>query len=137
MFNKPLPFLYRTLEDKELMLLECFVSKERAATARLRAIEEEEVNVLPQTVSSKVTDKQVDINLIKQYFSADAWQVVEQVLECKLKDPKWTCGICCHDLASHKSVGCDGCLEWYHLPCLKINTIPKRKYWMCPKCNSV
>lgn len=40
--ERPLPFIYRSLEEKELMLLECFVSKERAATARLRFIEEEE-----------------------------------------------------------------------------------------------
>ena len=132
LFNKPLPFLYRSLEDKELMLLECFVSKERAVTARLRTIEE--VNVLPQTVSSKITDKNVDINLVKKYFSTDAWKIVEQVFNLKLKDPKLICGSCCHDLKDKKSIGCDGCLEWYHLQCMGIKTIPKTKYWMCLIC---
>ena len=33
-------------------------------------------------------------------------------------------------------VGCDNCMEWYHLKCLCLTKEPKSKKWFCGYCDS-
>ena len=31
-------------------------------------------------------------------------------------------------------VGCDSCVNWYHLSCVKLKNVPKTKTWCCTSC---
>ena len=53
--------------------------RKRSLTARMSIIEEHEVEVMPENIPNKVMHKNVDICLIKQYFTKDAWLIVEEV----------------------------------------------------------
>ena len=35
---------------------------------------------------------------------------------------------------SESSIGCDGCNEWFHLPCAKVSNPKKIKKWFCSDC---
>ena len=70
---------------------------------------------------------------------------------CKKKLQEWKCHFCQLDLnttinsdgdevKSNKkfkiSIGCDYCLEWYHLKCAELRRRPKGKLWMCFDCKN-
>ena len=79
-------------------------------------IEEEDVECRPEKVSDAVVDENVDVYLIRKYFTDDAWMIVSQVVEQKKCEMVWKCNICFNDLHSNSpSILCDGCLLWYHL----------------------
>ena len=52
-------------------------------------IEEEEVD--PEKISNAIVDDNVDVYLVRKYFTSDAWLVVEDVIKCKSKTLVWTC----------------------------------------------
>ena len=78
-------------------------------------IEEESVVCRPEVVPNAVLDKNVDIFLIRKYFTNDALLLVTDMLERKKEDPVWICRVCQHDLHSETSLICELCLTWYHL----------------------
>jgi len=43
-------------------------------------IEEEDVECKPERVSDALVDENVDIHIVRKYFSSDAWMVVEEVV---------------------------------------------------------
>ena len=49
-------------------------------------------------VSSAVLDDNVDINLVRHFFSHDAWLVVEDVVQRKKDFDLWICNVCQHEL---------------------------------------
>ena len=101
-----------------------------------RLIEEEYVECRPEVVPNAVLDENVDVFLIRKYFTNDAWLVVANVLERKRKHPVWICQHCQHDLHSDASVICELCLTWFHLRCVGLFKNPKRKNWFCRSCHS-
>ena len=64
-----------------------FVDKKVAELALKQAvsIEEEHVECRPERITDAVVDENVDIHLIRKYFTYDAWLLVEQVLKRKQK----------------------------------------------------
>ena len=97
-------------------------------------IEEEDVECRPEKISDSVLDENVDIHLVRQYFSSDAWALITDVLEQKIKNHVWVCHSCHHDLHSFNSINCDACLHWYHFKCVGIKNMPKFKNWFCRSC---
>ena len=59
-------------------------------------IEEEHVECRPEMITNAVVDENVDVHLIRKYFTYDgyAWLLVEQVLEHKQKKMTWICNVC-------------------------------------------
>ena len=46
-------------------------------------LEESDVTVMPELVSSAITDQAVAINNIKKYFTSEAWLLVQDVVRQK------------------------------------------------------
>ena len=119
-----------------LVLLSWFVDKEVAKDAidgRL-LIEEEHVECKPERIPDSILDENVDICLVRQYFSSDAWLLLDTVIKTKMKNIVWTCHACHHDLHSEVSIICDACLLWYHFRCVGLKAQPKGRQWFCRSC---
>ena len=95
-------------------------------------IEEDEVECRPERVSDAILDENVDICLVRNHFSEDAWMIVG-VLKRK-SDMVWLCRTCLHDLHSEESITCDSCLNWHHFKCVGLTKLPKSKNWFCRAC---
>lgn len=90
-----------------------------------KLIEEEHVECRPEKVSDAVVDENVDVCLVRKYFSDDAWMIVSDVVEHKKLKMLWKCNMCYHDLHSKPSIICDGCLLWFHFDCVSLTKVPK------------
>ena len=100
-----------------------------------KLIEEEDVETRPERVPNAVIDENVDIHLIRKYFSNDAWLVVTDLVLQKQRNPVYVCKSCYHDLHKQPSIMCDHCLMWYHIQCTGLKHEPKAKYWYCRDCH--
>lgn len=117
-------------------MLSWFVDKEvleRAIKQRV-LIEEEEVECKPERVSDAILDENVDVCLVRNHFTQDAWMVVEDVIKRKSQKIVWICHTCLHDLHSEESIICDSCLLWFHFRCVGLTKLPKLKNWFCRAC---
>ena len=85
-------------------------------------------------VSNAFRDQNIDVHRIKKYFDKDGWLAILKTMEDKEKEA-WSCSVCLQAL-DHEQIGCDSCLEWYHLNCAGLNKIPKSKKWFCISCYS-
>ena len=99
-------------------------------------IEEEVVECCPEKVSNAILDDLVDVNLVRRYFTTDAWLVVQDVMNKKKQINTWICNICQHDLQESKSIVCEACLEWSHFKCIGLSKQPKTNNWFCRSCNA-
>ena len=111
------------------VMLSWFVDK-KVVEAALNGslVEEEHIECRPEKVSDAVVDENVDVNLIRKYFSYDGWLLCEQVINQKVKKMKWKCSTCHCDLGG-ESIACDSCLLWYHFACVGLTKHPKTKNW--------
>jgi hypothetical protein len=98
-------------------------------------IEEENVEVCPEKLPDGVVDENVDVHLIRKYFTNDAWLLVMDVIQQKQRDPVFVCKCCFHDLHDEPSIVCDHCLLWYHIRCVGLKRGPKSKHWFCCTCH--
>ena len=55
----------------------------RALKKKSMLLEESDVTVMPELVSSAITDQAVAINNIKKYFTSEAWLLVQDVVRQK------------------------------------------------------
>ena len=98
-------------------------------------IEEDQVECCPERLPDALLDDNVDVHIVRQYFTNDAWMVVEDVVRQKVSHPVYVCRICFHDLHEAESIACDHCLSWFHVKCTALKKTPKQKYWFCRKCH--
>lgn len=102
-------------------------------------IEETEVECHPEKLSHSVLDENVDIYLVRKFFTSDAWMVVENIVDRKREDNLWLCPVCQHDLHANNSgdsILCNSYLQWYHFSCMGITSRPKQRDWFCRICYS-
>ena len=90
------------------------------------------LNVVPNSV----LDENIDVCLVRTYFSTDAWMIVEDIIRQKKKKTVWICSMCQHDLHSDQSFLCDSCLTWFHFRCVGLSKLPKKKHWFCRQCHA-
>ena len=67
-------------------MLQWFVEK-KIALAVLdgkQMIEQNEVQISPKKITNAVLDKNIDIHLVRKYFSRDAWQTVIGAVRLKI-----------------------------------------------------
>lgn len=81
----------------------------------------------PEQLPDAVLDENIDVNLIRRFFTNDAWLLVMDVVEQKQANPVFVCKDCYHDLGKALSIVCDHCLTWHHLKCVGLTNAPKSK----------
>lgn len=59
-----------------------------------KLIEETEVESHPKKVPCSILDENVDISIVRQYFTNDAWLLVQDVIEMKKEMVDWFCNNC-------------------------------------------
>lgn len=101
-----------------------------------KLVEETEVESRPEKVPSSVLDENVEVSLVRHYFTNDAWLLVEDVVERKRLMDVWLCNSCNKDLNIDESIVCEHCLLWYHFSCIAFSKMPKKKKWFCRSCHS-
>ena len=83
-------------------MLQWFVEDKIAKAAlenpRQSTIEEENVEARPENLPDGVVDENVDVHLIRKYFSNDAWLLLMDVLRQKKENTVFICKCCFHDL---------------------------------------
>ena len=120
------------------VLLEWFVNKDVAAgvlKCPKKLIDEESVEVIPDLVPEGILDENVDIHLIRKFFTNDAWLLIMSVIRQKQSSHVFTCKQCHHHLEDSPSIGCDHCLTWSHMKCVGLKDRPKSRYWFCRSCH--
>jgi hypothetical protein len=119
-------------------MLSWFVDKELSSAVLSmngkQLIEEERVEVRPENLPDAILDDNVDVHLIRKYFTNDAWLLVKDVVARKQNNPIYTCKTCQHDLHQSPSIVCDHCLSWFHMKCVGLKQKPKARHWFCRSC---
>jgi len=64
-------------------------------------------NVDQKKSQISVLDENVDVYLVRSYFTNDAWLIVEDILKRKTKSTSWICYSCNHDLHTQASIICE------------------------------
>ncbi len=91
----------------------------------------------PALIPTKIIDEKVNLTEIREFFSREAWSVLQKLLAEKDKDGLWQCPTCSKDIQNGEtSIWCESCLEWSHLQCVSLQRAPKRRHWFCPACNT-
>ncbi len=109
------------------------VASNEAVNAALnedKLIQEAELETRVEKIPKKILDDTINIFRVKKHFTNSAWQTVQSLLKKvkKVKKEKpWDCRACDKQLKSNQAIGCDACLEWYHLKCIGKTEPPKRK----------
>ena len=119
-------------------MLEWFVDVKIAASTLKNPddlIQEENVEVRPDKLPDGVLDENVDVHLVRRFFSQDAWLLVMDVVKQKQANPVYVCKYCLHDLGEAASIVCDHCLSWCHMKCVGLRQGPKMKHWYCRSCH--
>ena len=57
-----------------------------AAMKHDKLIEEESVECRPEKVSDAVAGENVDVSLVRQFFTEDAWKIVHDAVDTKVKN---------------------------------------------------
>ena len=120
------------------VILKWFVNGEVALLAMKdpkHLIQEESVEVRPEKLPDSVVDENVDVHLVRKYFTSDAWLLVKDVITQKQTNQVFVCNSCSHDLDESPSILCDHCLLWFHITCVGLKQSPKARYWFCRQCH--
>ena len=120
--------------------LQWFVEK-KIALAVLdgkQMIEQNEIQISPEKITDAILDKNIDIHLIRKYFSRDAWQTVIGAVKLNMANCYFTCKCCNYDADESPSVLCELCLCCMALSLLcGTKSQPKVRYWYCRSCIGV
>lgn len=131
------PFSELAVNEKKLAVLTWLVGAKTAAEAiKGKLIDEDCVEARPEEVHDGIRDEMVDINIVRRFFTDDAWEAVVMVTNIK-KEEDWKCAQCKTELDDYESILCDWCLLWHHLPCVGLAKKPKSKLWKCGPCTAI
>jgi len=97
-------------------------------------IDEDQVEVCPEIFTWRCARWEVDVHLVRKYFTNDGWLVIKDVIKRKSSNPVYICKTCFHDLDESVSIVCNHCLLWFHMNCTGLTQQPKQRYWLCRKC---
>ncbi|KAM3924352.1 transcription initiation factor TFIID subunit 3 isoform 2-T2 [Leptodactylus fuscus] len=79
----------------------------------------------PNTGNSKTPYRSVVTETVSTYVIRDEWG--NQI---------WICPGCNKLDDGSPMIGCDGCDDWYHWPCVGLTAEPEVEQWFCTKCDS-
>ena len=98
-------------------------------------IDESDIEVQQENISNAVLDDNVDLHIIRKFFTDDAWLLLTDVVKQKRKHHSYVCQVCFHNLDEEASILCDHCLLWSHMSCVGLKERPKSKWWFCRSCH--
>ena len=104
-----------------LVILEMITTKEviHKALKEEKLITEDDLQDTIEKIPTKLTDDTVNICRVKKYFTRSAWKRMLSLVSRIKKDNSWDCKSCCKQLKEKQpQIGCDVCLEWYHMACV-------------------
>ena len=98
-----------------LVLLGWFVGKEEVNLAVMEPsnfIDEESIKVIPKNVVVAVMDENIDIFLIRKYFTPNAWMLIEDVITQKRRELHFIYSCCsqAHSESCQWVIACNHCL---------------------------
>jgi hypothetical protein len=85
-------------------------------------------------INYKLLDENVNWNRNKKYFTDESWQFINSLILQKKEQFEWECITCDNTSLDLQSVACGGCLEWQHMKCAGLKSVPKQMYWICRYC---
>ena len=65
----------------------------------------------PEKIPCSIIDENVDICLVRSFFSNDTWLLLEDVVNSKREANVWFCASCHSDLLDGAAVVCESCLN--------------------------
>ena len=77
---------------------------------------------------------------VKKFLTHQAWKKLEKVLTEQIIHYCPSCQTpCLEDWEKNytPSVLCESCIFWFHLHCMKLQSVPKLKLWFCKQCWAV
>ena len=86
------------------------------------------MEVCPEELPDAAIDENVDVHLIRKYFTNDAWLLVKDVLQRKQQNPVYIYKSCFRDIHKEPSIVCDHCLLWSHINCVGLKGQPKTRH---------
>ena len=95
-----------------------------------------DVEINPANIPSCVKDNNVDIALVKSFFTEEGYTTLQSIYNDTKTQP-WKCQLCKNDLNNKQSVGCESCLNWFHFNYAQLKSTPRCKYWYCSVCKSI
>ena len=101
--------IYTVFPSRSVVMLNWFVDEEvtERAVRGGDLIEEHEMECCPEKIPRKCLDDNVCIAQIKKFFTFDGWSLLQNSIDTLLVHGNWTCSICCIDLSTSESIGCD------------------------------
>ena len=81
-------------------------------------IEEEDIECRPERVTNAVIDENVDIYIVRRFFTHDAWKLIEDLQLSKRNINQWPCKSCEHDVHSERSIVVTRALSVFTSPVL-------------------
>lgn len=100
-----------------------------------KLITEGEIEQSIDKIHRKIVDQTINVYRVKKYFTNSAWKIILILLKKIEKEKSWDCKSCDREFKeSDVAVGCDACLEWFHVKCIGKAAPPKAKTWVCRTC---
>ena len=128
----PVAFPKKTKKAKETFIVSNLVKEPKAVNAS-----DDVKNA--NDMSDAVMDSLFDITLARHRFDDDAYSKAKRMIRQRRAGKLFSCKGCKIRLEEEEDqdvVGCDACLEWYHLnSCTSLKTLPKKNStWFCTDC---
>ncbi|KAK2139156.1 hypothetical protein NP493_6644g00005 [Ridgeia piscesae] len=124
--------------ERERVMLSWFVDAETAECSIKSATPISSDKVMGRTGTSAATGDNVSLLCLRKYLSADAWAMVQSVVNEVNSEPVWYCVTCtgCINDDENISVACARCLQWTQFKCDGMKSAPKGRCWFCANCKS-
>ena len=82
----------------------------------------------------RVRDENVILEDIRQYFTVAGYRLLYQRVKALRQKSGYCCQSCRKSIDEVRSVGCSGCLAWFHYHCQSIRVDPCREDWFRKEC---
>lgn len=126
------------LKNKQEILLKWIVTDENVVTKALYnnyIIDDVRILTQQDEIHSGILEEDVDINMVKCFFTNGIWKSLIKIINIKWKKVVWICPTCQKDISLKKSILYDSCCTWFHVNCdICIKPKPKNAYWFCSQC---
>lgn len=136
-----IPKSFRLLKEEEKIgiIFNWILSNKSQLTAILNGdylVNEEDLEMRPEIINHGILDEEVNLEILKPYMTETGHQTLKKTIETKLKIENWLCKVCEVSSETSLSIVCESCLMWYHINCVGLKSVPKKKSWFCFNCSS-
>lgn len=130
---KKKPFSKRSATEKKIFILQLIVAPAcfEEVYKKDKKIEIADIN---SDLPHSLLHEYINLNVIREYCSESSWHKLNILLSDMRNNVPWYCEHCNHILNDKSSVICASCLKSYHLICIGLKQVPKKKNWMCRYC---